>query len=137
MKDQAAADKAADDLIYARSTAGIVDDETRDKILALGGDATRASPAVEQPLADAEPGLTTTSGVHRTPLDPTTAAVPMDPTDPKLNTMAKGFPSVGSDRKSGTPEKRYHKGPNSPQTAEAVAPAAAPSGSPPASSSGT
>ena len=107
MKEQAEDDKRADDIAYRRATGGDMTDDLRDRILALGGDATRSSPAIEQVLpSDIQPGLTTTTGAYRTPIDPTTAAVPADE-DSNIVLRMKGYPTVGSGRKSGTPEERY------------------------------
>jgi hypothetical protein len=99
----------ADDAAYERATMGVGDDEDlRDKLLALGADVTRASPAREQPLPDAVPGLTTTTGAYRCPIDPTTAAVPA-PDDSEMVVRMRGFPTVGSGREGGGPEKRFMK----------------------------
>jgi hypothetical protein len=106
-KEQAEAFQRADDAAYKRATEGVGDDEDlRDKILALGGDITRASPAREQPLPDAVPGLTTTTGAYRTPIDPTTAAVPALE-ESEMVVKRKGFPTVGSGREGGQPEKLF------------------------------
>ena len=107
-KEQAEDFQRADEAMYKRATGGVLDDDMRDKLLALGADVTRASPAYEQPLPDAVPGLTTTSGAYRTPIDPTTAAVPA-PDDSEIAMKMRGFPTVGSGRKSGTPEKLWAK----------------------------
>jgi hypothetical protein len=112
---QAKADQAADDVAYKKAV-GVMDDETRDKILALGGDVSRSSPAVEQPLPDAEPGFTTTTGAHRVPIDPTTAAVPADPNDPEILKRPKGFPTIGSGREGGKPEQHFKPRDTSPPT---------------------
>jgi hypothetical protein len=109
MEEQAAAFKRTDDAAYERATMGVGDDEDlRDKLLALGCDVTRASPAREQPLPDAVPGLTTTTGAHGSPIDPTTAAVPA-PDDSEMVVRRRGFPTVGSGREGGGPEKRWMK----------------------------
>jgi hypothetical protein len=111
-EEQAAAFQRADDVAYERATRGVGDDEDlRDKLLALGADVTRASPAREQPLPDAVPGLTTTTGAYRTPIDPTTAAVPA-PDDSEMVVRMRGFPTVGSGREGGGPEKRWMKNEN-------------------------
>ena len=107
-KEQAEDFQRADEAMYKRATGGVLDDDMRDKLLALGADVTRASPAYEQPLPDAVPGLTTTTGAYRTPIDPTTAAVPA-PDDSEIAMKMRGFPTVGSGRKSGTPEKLWAK----------------------------
>lgn len=108
-EQDAEAFKRSDDAAYLRATEGVGDDEDlRDKLLALGCDVTRASPAREQPLPDAVPGLTTTTGAHRTPIDPTTAAVPA-PEDSEIATRRRGFPTVGSGREGGKGEKRFQK----------------------------
>jgi hypothetical protein len=107
-KEAAEAYRLADDAAYRRATEGVADEEMRDKILALGGDATRASPVIEQSLPAASPGITTTTGAYRSPIDPTTAAVPA-PDDSEIVMKMRGFPTVGSGRKSGTPEKLYQK----------------------------
>lgn len=99
-KDRAEMDQREDDAAYERAT-GKMDDETKEKLLALGVDITRASPAKEQPLPDTEPGITTTTGAYRTPMDPTTAAVPADPDDERVKRMARGFPAVGSGKREG------------------------------------
>jgi hypothetical protein len=109
LEEEAEAFKRADDAAYERATMGVGDDEDlRDKLLALGADVTRASPAREQPLPDAVPGLTTTTGAYRTPIDPTTAAVPA-PDDSEIVMGMRGFPTVGSGREGGGPEKRWMK----------------------------
>jgi hypothetical protein len=106
-EQQAEMFQRADDAAYERATLGVGDDEDlRDKILALGGDVTRASPAREQPLDGAVPGITTTTGAYRTPIDPTTAAVPA-PDDSEMIGRMRGFPTVGSGREGGGPEKRW------------------------------
>jgi hypothetical protein len=99
--------RRADAAAYRRATQGIPDAETLDAVLALGGDATRSSPVREQVLPDADPGLTTTTGAHRTPIDPTTAAVPASENSEIARRIA-GTPTVGS-RQRGTPETRYKK----------------------------
>src|SRR4029077_1839850 len=94
-----------DELAYRRATEGVPDAETLDAVLALGGDATRSSPVREQVLPDADPGLTTTTGAYRSPLDPTTAAVPAS----EFSDIARevsGTPTVGS-REHGVPEERW------------------------------
>ena len=100
-----AAFKAQDDALFRRATEGVPDQETLDAVLALGGDATRSSPVREQVLPDAEPGLTTTTGAYRSPIDPTTAAVPAS----EHSTIARevgGTPTVGSSE-HGEPEDRW------------------------------
>lgn len=117
-EEQAAAFQRADDAAWDRATMGVGDDENlRDKLLALGADVTRASPAREQPLPDAVPGLTTTTGAYRTPIDPTTAAVPA-PDDSEMVVRMRGFPTVGSGREGGGPEKRWMKNENVPDLDE-------------------
>ena len=114
-QQQAAADayKVADDIAYDKATKGVAigGDELRDKVLAMGGDATRASPDPFQPLDDAVPGFTTTTGVHKTPMDPTTAAVPASP-DSVLVQQMRGTPTVGSGRTTGKGETLYAPPPN-------------------------
>jgi hypothetical protein len=105
LKDQEKQDKAIEQASIRRATQGVMDQETRDKVLALGGDVTRSSPVLEQALPDPEPGLTTTTGAHRTPIDPTTAAVPAGEYDPRTLRM-RGAPTIGSG-KSGRPEKLF------------------------------
>lgn len=109
LKEKAARDNVAfrrrDDAEFRQATEGVPDQETLDAVLALGGDATRSSPVRSQVLPEAEPGLTTTTGAHRTPIDPTTAAVPASP-DSDIARRIKGTPTVGS-RESGVPEERY------------------------------
>jgi hypothetical protein len=83
-----------DNLLRQRA-AGIMTEEQRDKLLALGEDVTRASPDPGQVLPDAEPGLTTTTGAYRTPIDPTTAAVPA-PENSELVQRMQGAPTMGS-----------------------------------------
>jgi hypothetical protein len=95
----------ADELAFLRATEGVRDQETLDAVLALGGDATRSSPVREQILPDADPGLTTTTGAYRSPIDPTTAAVPASE-DSDLARNLRGTPTVGS-REHGTPEQRW------------------------------
>lgn len=100
-----AAFKAQDDMLFRRATEGVPDQETLDAVLALGGDATRSSPVKEQVLPDADPGLTTTTGAYRSPIDPTTAAVPAS----EHSTIARevgGTPTVGSSA-HGEPEERW------------------------------
>lgn len=99
--------KAADDIAF-RKTQGIQNDDLRDRVLAMGGDATRASPDPFQALEDAVPGLTTTTGVARTPMDPTTAAVPAPENSPLVRNM-RGTPTIGSGRKSGQAEELYQE----------------------------
>jgi hypothetical protein len=94
-----------DELAFRRATRGVPDQETLDAVLALGGDATRGSPVREQVLPDADPGLTTTSGAYRSPIDPTTAAVPASEHS-KLARDIGGTPTVGS-REHGVPEERW------------------------------
>ena len=83
-----------DNLLRQRA-AGVMTEEQRDKLLALGEDVTRASPDPGQVLPDAEPGLTTTTGAYRTPIDPTTAAVPA-PENSELVQRMQGAPTMGS-----------------------------------------
>jgi hypothetical protein len=97
-----------DDILYRRATDGVPDQETLDAVLALGGDATRSSPVREQVLPDAEPGMTTTTGAYRSPIDPTTAAVPASEHSTIARTVG-GTPTVGSDG-HGEPEDRYWPG---------------------------
>jgi hypothetical protein len=85
---------------YRRATQGIPDQETRDRVLALGGDVTRGSPVSEQSLPEPEPGLTTTTGAPTTPIDPTTAAVPAGENDPIVRRM-RGVATVGGRRGQG------------------------------------
>ena len=92
--------QARDEALYRRATEGVPDQETLDAVLALGGDATRASPVREQVLPDADPGLTTTTGAYRSPLDPTTAAVPAAE-DSDVARNVGGTPTVGSDGLAG------------------------------------
>jgi hypothetical protein len=99
--------KRQDDMLYRRATEGVPDQETLDAVLALGGDATRASPVREQVLPDAEPGLTTTTGAYRSPIDPTTAAVPASEHS-QLAREVGGYPTVGSSE-HGEPEERWMK----------------------------
>jgi hypothetical protein len=96
-----------DEAYFRRATEGVPDQETLDAVLALGGDATRSSPVREQVLPDAEPGLTTTTGAYRSPLDPTTAAVPAAE-DSDIARNVGGTPTVGS-REHGVPEERWQK----------------------------
>jgi hypothetical protein len=100
--------KKQDDILYRRATEGVPDQETLDAVLALGGDATRSSPVREQVLPDAEPGMTTTTGAYRSPIDPTTAAVPAAEHS-QIAREVGGTPTVGSDR-HGEPEDRYWPG---------------------------
>ncbi len=100
--------KAQDDILYRRATEGVPDQETLDAVLALGGDATRSSPVREQVLPDAEPGMTTTTGAYRSPIDPTTAAVPAAEHS-RIAREVGGSPTVGSDG-HGEPEDRYWPG---------------------------
>jgi hypothetical protein len=102
-EDEAA--KVADEVAFLK-TQGIQNDDMRDRILAMGGDATRSSPDWFQALEDAEPGLTTTTGVARTPMDPTTAAVPAPERSPLVRDM-RGTPTLGSGRKSGQAEELW------------------------------
>jgi hypothetical protein len=99
--------KRQDDLLYRRATEGVPDQETLDAVLALGGDATRASPVREQVLPDADPGLTTTTGAYRSPIDPTTAAVPASEHS-RIAREVGGTPTVGSEG-HGEPEERWMK----------------------------
>jgi hypothetical protein len=96
-----------DEAYFRRATEGVPDQETLDAVLALGGDATRSSPVREQVLPDAEPGLTTTTGAYRSPLDPTTAAVPASE-DSDIARNVGGTPTVGS-REHGVPEERWQE----------------------------
>jgi hypothetical protein len=105
LKEQEAMAEAAEKAAKQQATQGIPDEETRDKILALGGDATRSSPALSQALPDPEPGLTTTTGAYRVPIDPTTAAVAAGESDP-ITTRMRGTPTVGSG-KSGAKEELW------------------------------
>jgi hypothetical protein len=100
--------KRQDDLLYRRATEGVPDAETLDAVLALGGDASRSSPVREQVLPDAEPGMTTTTGAYRSPIDPTTAAVPASEHS-RIAREVGGTPTVGSDG-HGEPEERYWPG---------------------------
>jgi hypothetical protein len=102
-----AAYRQADEMAFRRATQGVGDQETLDAVLALGGDATRSSPVREQVLPDADPGLTTTTGAYRSPIDPTTAAVPASEHS-KIARDVGGTPTVGS-REHGTPEERWQK----------------------------
>ena len=97
-----------DEILYRRATEGVRDQETLDAVLALGGDATRSSPVREQVLPDAEPGMTTTTGAYRSPIDPTTAAVPASEHS-QIAREVGGTPTVGSDG-HGEPEERYWPG---------------------------
>ena len=108
-EEKAEAFKVADDIRYQRATRGVVDNDMRDRVLAMGGDATRASPDPAQPLDDATPGLTTTTGAHRTPIDPTTAAVPAAPGSELVEKM-RGAPTVGSGRQHDQPEELWAEG---------------------------
>ena len=111
MEDKYAEDADAwarqDEAAYNRATVGIPDADTLDKVLALGGDATRASPDPAQSLDDAEPGFTTTTGAHRTPIDPTTAAVPAPPNS-AIAMKLRGTPTIGS-REPDTPEELWQE----------------------------
>jgi hypothetical protein len=107
-KDRAIAEERTDEALFKQATQGVPDEETRDKILALGGDVTRASPVMSQILGDPTPGLTTTTGAHRTPIDPTTAAVPAEPESNQVMRM-KGYPTVGSGRQGGGREQLFKK----------------------------
>lgn len=100
--------QARDELLYRRATEGVYDQETLDSVLALGGDATRSSPVREQVLPEVEPGLTTTTGAYRSPLDPTTAAVPAAENSDIARNVG-GTPTVGSDG-HGEPEERWWQG---------------------------
>jgi hypothetical protein len=104
---EGAAFRQKDEALYRRATEGVADQETLDAVLALGGDATRSSPVREQILPDADPGLTTTTGAYRSPIDPTTAAVPASE-DSDIARQVGGTPTVGS-REHGTPEERWQK----------------------------
>ena len=96
-----------DKALYEQATRGIIDEDMRDKVLALGGDATRSSPSPSQPLDDIMPGITTTTGAHRTPIDPTTAAVPA-PANSEQTMRMRGFPTVGSGE-TGTAEELWRR----------------------------
>lgn len=100
--------RLADEIAYRRATEGVYDQETLDAVLALGGDATRSSPVREQVLPDADPGLTTTTGAYRSPIDPTTAAVPAS-VDSDIARQVGGTPTIGSDG-HGEPEERWWAG---------------------------
>jgi hypothetical protein len=102
-----AAFRQQDEMLFRRATQGVGDQETLDAVLSLGGDATRSSPVREQVLPDAEPGLTTTTGAYRSPIDPTTAAVPASEHS-KIARDVGGTPTVGS-REHGTPEERWQE----------------------------
>jgi hypothetical protein len=105
--------KMQDDIKYYNATQGCSDPEVRDRVLALGGDATRSSPVGEQALPEPEPGLTTTTGAYRVPIDPTTAAVPADEySDIVIRT--KGTPTVGSGE-AGVPEELWATEPVEPK----------------------
>jgi hypothetical protein len=104
--------KAVVDAQYRRATQGIPDQETRDRVLALGGDVTRGSPVSEQSLPEPEPGLTTTTGAPSTPIDPTTAAVPAGEYDPIVRRM-RGVPTVGG--RKGQGEELFKKPKYSPE----------------------
>jgi hypothetical protein len=93
-----------DGLLRARAT-GVMTEEMRDKLLALGEDVTRASPDPAQVLPDPEPGLTTTTGAYRVPIDPTTAAVPA-PENSEMVERMRGAPTIGS-RGHGQPEELW------------------------------
>ena len=97
--------KKRDEALRRRATEGVYDQETLDAVLALGGDATRGSPVREQVLPAAEPGMTTTTGAYRSPIDPTTAAVPASEHS-DIARMYGGTPTVGSEG-HGMPEERY------------------------------
>ena len=100
LAEQEKQNKAVVDAAYRRATQGIPDQETRDRVLALGGDVTRGSPVSEQSLPEPEPGLTTTTGAPTTPIDPTTAAVPAGENDPIVRRM-RGVSTVGGRRGKG------------------------------------
>lgn len=92
-KEKADREKALDDKLRKQATGGEMTDELKEKILALGGDASRASPDITQPLGDPPRGLTTTTGTYRSPMDPTTAAVPL--TKDEVDKQApKGYPAL-------------------------------------------
>jgi hypothetical protein len=59
----------------------------------------------EQVLPDADPGLTTTTGAYRSPIDPTTAAVPASEHS-QIAREVGGTPTVGSSA-HGEPEDRW------------------------------
>ena len=94
-----------DDMLRRQATEGCRDQETVDAVLALGGDAIKSSPVREQVLPAAEPGLTTTTGAYRSPIDPTTAAVPASEHS-RIAREVGGTPTVGSDG-HGQPEERW------------------------------
>jgi hypothetical protein len=100
LAEQEQQNKTVADLAYRNATQGIPDQETRDRVLALGGDATRGSPVREQSLPEPDPGLTTTTGSPSTPIDPTTAAVPAEENDPIMKRW-RGVPTVGGRRGKG------------------------------------
>lgn len=99
--------KLQDELAFRKATQGVPNQETLDRVLALGGDATRSSPVAEQQLPDVDPGLTTTTGAYRSPIDPTTAAVPAS-IHSDIARNVGGTPTVGS-REHGVPEERWMK----------------------------
>lgn len=103
IKQEAEADKKADDIAYMKATQGIPDEDTMAKVIALGGDASRSSPAMEQNLGDPQPGLTTTTGTYRSPMDPTTADVPADPESDFVKRAPRGFPALKEGKKSQLP----------------------------------
>jgi hypothetical protein len=107
LAEQEKQNKFAADAAYRRATQGIPDQETRDRVLALGGDVTRGSPVSEQSLPEPEPGLTTTTGAPSTPIDPTTAAVPAGDNDP-ITRRRRGAATVGGRRGQG---EELFKGP--------------------------
>ena len=100
LAEQEEQNKARANADYRRATQGIPDQETRDRVLALGGDVTRGSPVSEQSLPEPDPGLTTTTGSPSTPIDPTTAAVPAGENDPIVRRM-RGVATVGGRRGKG------------------------------------
>jgi hypothetical protein len=102
--------KIADDAAYQKATRGVIDDDMRDRVLALGGDATRSSPDPFQRLDDAVPGLTTTTGAYKVPIDPTTAAVPA-PKGWAEHMMGERCysPTIGSGREGGKGEVHYQE----------------------------
>lgn len=94
-----------EDGVRRQQASGAMTEETRDQLLALGEDVTRASPDPAQVLPDAEPGLTTTTGSYKTPIDPTTAAVPAPESSEVVQRM-QGVPTMGSEG-HGQPEKLF------------------------------
>lgn len=112
LQEEADRFKMYDDEAYDSATGGWrKDPELVEKVLAAGGDITRSSPTKAQQLPDAVPGLTTTTGAHRTPIDPTTAAVPAPPRAEIVEKM-RGAATIGSGRAHDTPEKFGFEPPN-------------------------